>query len=136
MYNGYVFFCNKTSQQQCLSNRRYTCAEKDKPAEKIKEGSVIFLYNIDHKTLLGPFTALTEGAKQLDAGAWAEDVDTHIPSQDIKVTWEELHIIQDAPGQLPFLSGAKSCKLTSLETQNALDALKNGELYIYEKDKG
>ena len=135
MYNGYVFFCNKASQQKCLSNRRYTCADKDKPAEKIKEGSVIFLYNVDDKTLLGPFTALTEGAEQLDAGAWAEDVDTHIPSEDLKVTWEELHVIQDAPAQLPFISKAKSCKLTSLETQNALDALKNGKLYLSEKEK-
>lgn len=135
MYNGYVFFCNKASQQQCLSNRRYTCEDKDKPGEKIKEGSVIFLYNIDDKTLLGPFTALTEGAEQLDAGAWAEDVDPHIPSEDLKVTWEELHVIQDTPAQLPFLSKAKSCKLTSLETQNTLDALKKGELYLSEKDK-
>ena len=135
MYNGYVFFCNKASQQQCLSNRRYTCADKDKPAEKIKEGSVIFLYNIDDKTLLGPFTALTEGAEQLDAGAWAEDVDTHIPSEDLKVTWEELHLIQDVPAKLPFISEAKSCKLTSLETQNVLDALKDGKLYLSEKDK-
>ena len=135
MYDGYVFSCNRAKQQQCLANRHYTCSDKEKPAEKIKEGSVIFLYNADNKTLLGPFTALTEGAEQLDAGAWAEDVDTHIPSEDLKVTWEDLHEIHDAPAKLPFLNKAKSCKLTSLETQNALDALKNGEVYLYEKDK-
>ena len=136
MYDGYIFYCNKTSQQQCLSNKRYTCAdEKTKPAEeKIKVGSIIFLFNIDDKSLLGPFTALAEG-DQLDAGAWAMNVETHIPSEDLKVAWEDLHIIQNAPEKLPFLKDPKTCKLTSLETQNALDVLKQGELYIQVKDK-
>lgn len=136
MYDGYIFFCNETSQQQCLSNKRYTCAdEKTKPVEEqIKIGSIIFLYNIENKSLVGPFTALAEG-DELDAGAWAMDVDAHIPSEDLRVNWEELHIIQNAPEKLPFLKNAKTCKLTSLETQNALDALKQGELYIFTKDK-
>ena len=135
MYDGYVFFCNKTTLQQCLSDKRYTCAdEKTKPTEPIKEGSVIFLYNIDDKSLLGPFTALTEG-DELDAGAWAMDVETHIPSEDLKVTWEDLHIIQNAPEELPFLKDPKTCRLTSLETQNALDLLKQGELYLYAKEQ-
>ena len=97
-------------------------------------GSIIFLYNVDDKSLLGPFTALAEG-DELDAGAWALDVDAHIPSEDLKVTWEDLHTIQNAPEKLPFLKNAKTCKLTSLETQNALDMLKQGELYIYVENK-
>lgn len=135
MYDGYIFFCTKTSQQQCLSNKRYTCVdEKTKPTEEIKAGSVIFLYNVDDKSLLGPFTALMEG-DELDAGAWAMDVDTHIPSEDIKVTWEDLHIIQNAPETLAFLNDPKTCKLTSMQTQRALDLLKKGELYLYVKNK-
>ena len=134
MYDGYIFFCNKQTQQQCLSNKRYTCADElTKPAEEeIKVGSIIFLYNLDDKSLLGPFTALAE-EDELDAGAWAMDVDEHIPSEDLKVTWEELHIIQNAPEKLPFLKSPKACKLTSLETQNALDTLKHGELYLTAK---
>jgi hypothetical protein len=135
MYDGYIFFCNKTSQQQCLSNKRYTCAdEKTKPTEEIKAGSVIFLFNVDDKSLLGPFTALMEG-DELDAGAWAMDVDTHIPSEDIKVTWEELHLIKNAPETLPFLNELKTCRLTTLQTQRALDILKKGELYLYAKNR-
>jgi hypothetical protein len=109
--------------------------EKTKPPqEEIKVGSIILLYNTDDKTLLGPFSALAEG-DELDAGAWAIDVDEHIPSEDIKVTWEDLHIIQNAPEKLPFLKNPKTCKLTSLETQNALDTLKQGELYLYTKNR-
>ncbi len=136
MYDGYVFLCTKTSQQQCLSNRRYTCADKEnKPDEKLKEGSVIFLYNTDDKTLLGPFTALTAGGDELDAGAWKMGVEEHIPSEDLKVTWENLRIVRNAPEQLPFLKDPKSCRLTSLETQNVLDTLQQGELYLYEKER-
>jgi len=134
LYDGYVLFCTKTTQQRCLSRKRYTCAdEKTKPAETIKEGSVIFLYNLDDKTLLGPFTALTMGGEELDAGTWAMDIDTHIPSEDVKVTWEDLHIIQNAQEKLPFLSDSKTCKLSFTETQRALDLLKQGELYINAK---
>lgn len=137
MYDGYIFYCTSTSQQQCLSNQRYTCADKrSKPNEQIKEGSVIFLFNTDEKTLLGPFTALTSGAEELDAGTWAEDIDTHIPSEDIKVIWEDLHILKNAPVVLPFLNDTSTCKLTSLQTQRALDLLRQSELYLYEKDRG
>ncbi len=136
MYDGYVFFCTKTSQQQCLSKKRYTCADKQtKSTEQIKEGSVIFLYNTDDKSLLGPFTALTMGGEELDAGAWREDIQEQIPSEDIKVTWENLHIIQNAPEKLPFLNDPKTCRLSTTETQRALDLLKQGELYLYVKDE-
>ena len=131
MYDGYIFYCTKETQQQCLSNKRYTCVDqKTKPTETIKEGSIIFLFNTDNKSLLGPFTALTEGGNQLDAGTWAMDIDTHIPSEDIKVTWEDLHLLQDAPAKLAFLNKPlKGCKLTFTQTQRVLDLLKQGELY-------
>jgi hypothetical protein len=136
MYDGYVFFCTKATQQQCLSNKRYTCTDKQtKPTEQIKEGSVIFLCNTDDKTLLGPFTALTEGGDELDAGTWAMDVDEHIPSEDIKVTWEDLHIIRNAQEKLPFLNEPKTCKLSFTQTQRVLDLLKQGELYLYAKNE-
>ena len=136
MYDGYVFLCNKTSAQQCLSTKRYTCTDKKTmPAEPVKEGSVIFLYNVDDKSLLGPFTALTEGGDELDAGTWAVDIETHIPSEDIKVTWENLHIIRNADKDLPFLVEPKTCRLGTTETQRVLDLLKQGELYLYAKEE-
>ncbi len=136
MYDGFVFFCTKESQQKCLSTKHLACADKqNKRTERIKEGSVIFLYNSDEMSLLGPFTALTEGADELDAGAWAEDVDTKIPSEDLKVTWEDLHLIYDAPKELPFLRDPITCRLTSLQTQRVLDLLRKGELYLKAKEE-
>ncbi len=136
MYSGYVLFCNKTSQQQCLSRKLYTCADKKtKPTDKINPGTIVFLYNLEEKTLLGPFTALKEGGEALDAGAWAMDVDEHVPSEDIKVTWEELHIIENAPDKLPFLNNPKTCALSTHQTQNILDLLREGKPYLYVKNK-
>jgi hypothetical protein len=135
MYEGFVFFCDKSSLHQCLGQKRYACVgEKAKPAE-LKEGSVVFLYNVEDKSLLGPFTTLSEGDK-LDAGAWMEQVDEeNMPYEDIKVTWEDLHTIQNAPEKLPFLNDPKTCKLSTLQTQRVLDLLKEGRLYIYEKTR-
>jgi len=94
---------------------------------------VIFLYNVDNKSLLGPFTALTEGGDELDAGTWIMDVDEQIPYDDIKVTWEELHTIQNANEKLLFLNDNETCKLSDAQTQQALDLLKDGSLYLYAK---
>jgi hypothetical protein len=64
MYFGYILFCSNATQQQCLSNRKFTCADQQKaPTDKIIEGTVLFLFNTDDKSLLGPFTALSEGGK-------------------------------------------------------------------------
>lgn len=137
MYDGYVLFCSKSSVQQCLSKKRYTCADKETPKvlEEIKANSVVFLYNIDDKSLLGPFTTLPEG-DDLDAGAWAMDIDENIePYADVNVIWEDLHVLANAPEQLPFLIDPKTCKLSTVQTQRALDLLKKGPLYLYSKDE-
>jgi len=135
MYDGYVFFCEKSSLQQCLSQKRYSCVgEKAKP-EDLKEGSVVFLYNVEDKSLLGPFTTLSEG-DELDAGTWIEQVEEqHMPYEDVKVTWEDLHTIQNAPEKLPFLNDPKTCKLSTTQTQRVLDLLEEGQPYISEQNR-
>ena len=136
MYSGYVLFCNKTSQEQCLRQKMYTCADrKTAPTEKIRVGSVIFLYNVDDKSLLGPFTALSEGGETVDAGAWAMEIDEHSASENVKLEWEDLHRLENAPVQLPFLETPKTCELSTTQTQRVLDLLKQAPLYLYEKGK-
>ena len=81
MYSGFVLFCSKVSQEQCLRQKQYTCADKETvPVAKIKVGSIIFLYNVDDKSLLGPFTALNEGGGEVDSGAWSMKIDEHSAS--------------------------------------------------------
>ena len=134
MYDGYVLYCNAASRQQCLSSKRYTCSGKESESlEEMKSGTIVFLYDTDDKSLLGPFTVLPEG-EELDAGAWAMDIDEDTePSAEVRVTWEDLHILKNAPEQLPFLKEPKTCKLSTTQTQRALDLLKQGPLYLYDK---
>ena len=135
MYAGYVFFCNKDSQQQCLSTKRYAIGpdKQTPPPNQIKEGSVIFLYNASDNQLVGPFTALTEGAQELDAGAWAMDVSATVPSEDLTVTWENLHILNNARENLPFLDNPKICSLSTNQTQTILDLLRQSDRYLHTK---
>jgi hypothetical protein len=102
------------------------------PKEEIKAGSVIFLYNTDDKSLLGPFTALSEGVGAVDAGAWAMDIDEHSASENVKVEWEKLHRLINAPEELPFLNDSKTCALSTTQTQRILDLLKKSPLHAQE----
>ncbi len=136
MYSGYVLFCDKTSQEECLRKKTYTCADKKTaPTEKIKVGSLIFLYNVDDKSLLGPFTALIEGGGKVDTGAWAMKIDEHSASENVKLEWEDLHRLENAPTSLPFLEAPKSCELSTTQTQRALDILRQAPLYLQEKSR-
>ena len=136
MYSGYVLFCNKTTQEQCLRQKQYTCADKKTaPTAKIKVGAIIFLYNVDDKSLLGPFMALSEGGGTVDAGAWAMKIDEHSASENVKLEWEDLHRLENAPSKLPFLEAPKTCELSTTQTQRVLDLLKQAPLYIQEKSK-
>jgi hypothetical protein len=132
MYAGYVFICNNASQEQCLNKKLYACTEKKTlPLDKIKAGSTVFLYNTDTKTLLGPFTVPAELGEKLEEGSWAIDIDEHSFSENVKVGWEKLHLLQNAAEVLPFLKDAKTCALSETDTQRALDLLKDAPLYVH-----
>lgn len=134
MYEGYVLFCDHKTQQECLSKRLFACTDQ-KILSKIRVGDIVFLYNVESRSLIGPFTALTPKGDELDSGAWAMNIEEHVPSEDIKVNWESLHILYDAPTVLPFLENLETCALTQTQTQRILDLLKNSELYINSKQR-
>jgi hypothetical protein len=134
MYSGYVLLCTNASQEQCLRRKLYTCTDKkNMPKEAIKAGSVIFLYNIDDKSLLGPFTALSEGVGAVDTGTWAMDIDEHSASENVKVEWETLNRLENAPEKLPFLNDPKTCALSTTQTQRVLDLLKKSPFHVQER---
>jgi Development and cell death domain len=134
MYSGFVLFCNNVTQEECLRQKQYSCAGRETvPTVKIKVGAVIFLYNVDDKSLLGPFTALSEGGGKVDTGAWEMKIDEHSASENVKLEWEDLHRLENAPAALPFLEAPKSCELSTTQTQRALDVLRQAPLYIQEK---
>ncbi|MCW4018189.1 MAG: hypothetical protein NWF00_05870 [Candidatus Bathyarchaeota archaeon] len=130
MYSGYVLLCDKTTFGQCVSRRLYTCSDKNKgEAETIRRGAVLFMYDPQTKTLVGPFTAASEGATRIETGTWRSEIDRHSLSGNIKLEWKNLHIIKNAGERFPFLNKPTKCELTSLNVQTLLDALKDAPVY-------
>jgi hypothetical protein len=130
MYSGYVLFCNKTTIGQCLSKRLYTCSDARKgEVGEVKKGSVLFMYNTDSRTLVGPFTAASEGAARIETGAWTSEIDEHSASANVKLEWENLHLIKNANERFPFLSKPEKCQLSTMKVQTLLDALKEAPIF-------
>ena len=125
MYSGYILFCSNTAFGKCLSKRLYTCADSHKDeVATIPRGSVLFMYNPETQTLVGPFTAASAGATRIETGTWTSTVDEHSASENIKLEWEDLHIINKADESFPFLKNPEKCELSTLNVQALLDTLK------------
>ncbi len=130
MYSGYVLYCNKAALGQCVSKRQYTCSDSHSDeVGAIKKGSVLFMYDPNSKTLIGPFTAANEGATRIETGTWSTKIDEHSASANVKLEWEDLHIIKDAGSRFPFLNKPEKCELPTLKVQTLLDALKEAPIY-------
>jgi hypothetical protein len=130
MYTGYVLFCGKTTFGQCLSKKLYTCADSHKDeVAGISRGSVLFMYNPETRDLVGPFTAASMGATRIETGAWTSKIDEHSASENIKLEWEDLHIVNAADDRFPFLKNPEKCELSTLRVQTLLDALKEAPVF-------
>jgi hypothetical protein len=129
MYVGFVFLCTTKSLEDCLRSKLFACSgETARAAREIATDSIVFLLNTDSNVLVGPFTATSSTRTGLEPGTWTEAIDTHSFSGNIKVEWEELHEIRDAQDSFPFLKDIKTCRLTHLQIQDLLDALKKAPL--------
>jgi len=130
MYSGYILYCNKMTLGQCVSKRQYSCSDKHKDEVKaIKQGSILFVYDPEAKTLLGPFTAAEEGASRIETGAWSTEIDEHSASANVKLEWEDLHLIKNVDERLPFLSKLETCSLSTLEVQEIMDSLREAPVF-------
>ncbi|MFB3889965.1 MAG: hypothetical protein ACE14S_10775 [Candidatus Bathyarchaeia archaeon] len=130
MHSGYILFCGKAAFGQCLSRKIYTCAGEDaKNVKRIRKGSVLFTYNSDSDSLVGPFTAASEGATRIETGTWTSKMDPSSITGNIKLMWEDLHIIEKAKERFTFLNDPKKCDLSPIWTQTLLDALGEAPLF-------
>jgi hypothetical protein len=130
MYSGYVLFCNKMTLGQCVSKRQFTFSDNHQgEVEAIKQGSILFMYNPEAKSLIGPFSAAEEGAARIETGAWSTKIDEHSASANVKLEWEDLHIIENVDEKLPFISKLETCALSTLQVQQVMDALKEASSY-------
>lgn len=133
MQTGYVFLCNRAVMSECARNRRFSCSGKQvEAAQELKANTIIFLLNDETGTLMGPFT-VAQGPEDLVKGAWYSSVNKESFSGKIKVDWEELHELKNAPEKIPFLRNTNECALSVLQTQELLTELKKAPSYSDEK---
>ena len=129
MQTGYVFLCNTDSMTECMRSKRFGCSSgQGKTAQDLDFNTVIFLYNVETGTLLGPFS-VAEEPEDLEKGAWYSSIDEESLSENIKVEWENLHELKNAPDKVPFLKNTKECALSTFQTQELLTALAKAPLF-------
>lgn len=129
MYAGYVFLCDDPSLRQCLNRKLFVCSADLEVVDEIGEDSIVFLFNADSGSLVGPFTASGAEETPLEPGTWVEEVDEQSLSSNFRVQWEELHELKEADAKFPFLRTKKVCRLTNVETQNLLNDLRKAPLF-------
>jgi Development and cell death domain len=135
MQIGYVFLCSNTSMTECMRNKRFSCSGKQvKVYKELEMNTIIFLFNNETDTLLGPFTVV-QGPEDLEKGTWYSSVEENSFSENIKVEWERLHELKNATDKIPFLKDIKECALTDLQNQELLSTLKDAPLYTESKSE-
>jgi len=132
MYESYVYRCTAESLQECLRSKAFACStEVPTTPRDLDLGTIVFFFNSDSNTLVGPFTKGGAEEADLEPGAWREEVDERDVSENFRVKWEELHELGNAAEKFPFLNDLKICKLSDMETQELLNALKEAPLFSH-----
>jgi len=118
---------------ECIRNKRFICSGKQvKVPQELDINTVIFLFNGETGTLLGPFT-VAEAPEDMEKGAWYSRIDENRFSENMEVEWESLHELKNATDKIPFLKDVKECALSGLQTQELLMTLKKAPLYSESK---
>lgn len=108
-----------------MKTKTFTCeGETADAAREVELGSLVFLYNPESDTLVGPFTIAGPSESDIEPGAWVDRVDEKSMSYNIRVNWEQLRELNDARERLPILKDQRVCRLPHLKTLDFLDALK------------
>jgi hypothetical protein len=126
---GYLFLCSNRTQSECLQKRLFGLAHKYWGwVQQVRIGTPLFLYNIDSKTLLGPFQAASEGRLNIDPRAWENVRPLEFPAQVI-VKWDKLHELRMAYKKFHFLRDGNLCKLTLEQTNALINSLEQAPAY-------
>jgi len=125
MYVGHVFLCDASSVMDCMRRKSFTCTgDNVKVVSEMEVGSLIFLLNVDSNSLVGPFTVTGSSGVGVEPGGWREVINPHGTNAGINVEWEDLHELKDAQEMFPFLKDINVCKLSDIQIQGLMIALK------------
>jgi hypothetical protein len=130
MKAGYLFLCGSKTQDECFRRQLLGNVERHWGAvQEIKAGDILFLYNTKSRSLMGPFTAASEGGWEIDPEAWAYMKPLRFPAQ-VRVKWQKLHILKNASNEFTFLVDREVCRLTPKQTSDLLAALEQAPIFV------
>ena len=82
--DGYVFVCSNDTQEECLERKLFgTTEDYVDRVVSIKEGDIVFLYNLDSGQLFEVFEAISTCLEKIVPSAW----NGRFPCQ-VKVKWK------------------------------------------------
>ena len=132
MQTGYVFLCNRAVMSECARNRRFSCSGKQvEAAQELKVNTIIFLFNDETGTLMGPFT-VAQGPEDLVKGAWYSSVNERLFPETSKSTGKNC-MNSKMPLKKYRSRNTNECALSVLQTQELLTEFKKAPSYSDEK---
>jgi hypothetical protein len=93
------FVCKKDTEAECFQRMLFGDVYKNwEKVEKVQEGDICFLYNLDTDTLFGPFEARSKGQLNIEPEAWGG----RFPAQ-VKVDCKTITVFANASNEFDFL---------------------------------
>ena len=112
---SYIFYCNDKTEQESFQKGVFGNVYKHwNTVKKIKQGSPIFLINLNTGTLYGPFNAVGKPQLYLDPYVFVES-GRNYPAQ-VEVNWGRVMKIERVFSKLKFLRKELRCRLKPSET--------------------
>jgi hypothetical protein len=114
------FVCKNDTEAECFQRMLFGDSEKMRETvERVKEGDICFLYNLDTDVLFGPFKARDDGRMDIEREAW----DGRFRAQ-VRVEWDSITMIVNASKDFSFLSRGRAVEeLTEEEGRKILERI-------------
>ena len=97
--NYWKFVCKNDTEAECFQRGLFGQVESYlDQVRRIKKGDMLILYNIESDVLFAPFTAESDGGRNLESDAWGG----RFPAQ-VRVSWKCLKVVRNATQRYPFL---------------------------------
>jgi len=97
--NCWKFVCKNDTEAECFQRGLFGQVESYlDQVRRIKKGDMLILYNIESDVLFAPFTAESDGGRNLESDAWGG----RFPAQ-VRVSWKYLRVVRNATQRYPFL---------------------------------
>ena len=93
------FVCTNETEAECFQRMLFGDTNRlRKVVERVREGDICFLYNLNTDTLFGPFEAISSGRMNIEPEAWGG----RFPAQ-VKVGCKAIAVFTNASKEFSFL---------------------------------